>query len=236
MNFILGKRAATDWFKWLHKVAVMDNHVLVDGCLSKIQNQIYISMQSTETALKSSEFKLNSTIVDRNSGDQINSTCNIHLGFFFFNFYLIFSRAWKWWMMASDSWNHLLFTSHSRTNDQLQDKWLTIIMLFLTVAPKSRSKELNVQMPTWAWDWLFRSKSTFLEQRHHTKVVKGRKRRLHSILSFILNFWSHFHTKRFLSKCEEKSTYGLDHGLGVCSRAAERAVCDAGVGADSKED
>lgn len=58
MNFILGKRTATDWLKWLHKVAVMDNHVLVEGCLSKIQNQIHISMQSTETALKSSEFKI----------------------------------------------------------------------------------------------------------------------------------------------------------------------------------
>lgn len=100
--------------------------------------------------------------------------------------------------MASDSWNNLLFTSHSRTNDQLQDKLLNIIMLFLTVAPKSRSKESNVQMPTWAWDWLFRSKSTFLEQWHHTKVIKSRKHRLHSIFSFIQNFWSHFHTKRFL--------------------------------------
>lgn len=38
------------------------------------------------------------------------------------------------------------------------------------------------------------------------------------------------------SKREDKSTYGVDHGLGVRSRAAERAVCNAGVGADSKGD
>lgn len=107
-------------------------HILVDGYLSKIQNQIHISMQSTEIPLKSSEF----CYCRPKSSDQINSACNICFCFFL----LLFNTLV---MMATDSWKHLLFTSHSRTNYQLQDKRLNITNIISYSRNKKQLKRIK---------------------------------------------------------------------------------------------
>lgn len=94
-----------------------------DGYLSKIPNPKF--------------FLTGPAFVDTNAGDQINST--IFFGVFFPAFISYFLSLE---MTASDIRKHLLFTSHSRTIYQLQDKGM--MLLFLKVATKSSSKESNV--------------------------------------------------------------------------------------------
>lgn len=46
-------------------------------------------------------------------------------------------------MMATDSWKHLLFTSYSRTNYQLQDKRLNIMNIISYSRNKKQLKRIK---------------------------------------------------------------------------------------------
>lgn len=147
MNFILGKRADRDWLKWLNKVAIMDNHVQLPlserpaECFSWLVSLLNPKSNSYLYAIRRNSIKIQWAFFFI----FFNHTCycrlkywwsnkfNMQYCFFFFLFWvflLLFNIFLSLEMMASDSWKHLLFTSHSRTNYQLQDKRLNIICYF----------------------------------------------------------------------------------------------------------
>lgn len=125
-------------------------------------------------------------------------------------------------MMPSDS-RKSLFTSRSRTNYQLQEEQSKHVISDCDDKQqlnriKSSSAHLSLEP---ALQLLKRSSGMV------TWGLGGGGIKINLIIWISL---SHFDTERL------RSTHRLDRGLGLCSGAAERTVCDAGVGAGWKEE
>lgn len=127
--------------------------------------------------------------------------------------------------MPSDSWKSL-FTSRSRTNYQLQEEQSQHVIYDCDDKQQlGRIKSSSAHLSLARGLQLLKRSSGMV-----TWGLGGQKRAGIEINLVMWICWSHFDSERL------RRAHRLDRSLGVCSGAAERTGCDAGVGAGWEEE